>query len=327
MEAPRPWSIVYFRAWAAVRERWPGRLIRWVRDALDPFAYATWYAYMWMHTRHPTTFNEKIRYKMVRDRRPMLKTFADKVAVRDYIVREVGHGYLTELYQVHETADAVRWDELPREFVCKASHASGGAIIVSESADPSFRLPPYVPSGYGRYVVHPDAFDPDRATVLLHRWLTTPYGWSGWKREWAYYGIPPRVLVEELLRGSDGGVPPDYKFYIFNGRCGFVEVVMSRFGEYMIDVFTPEWEYLPVDYERRRSHNPQPPPARLQEMLTISERLGAGTDFVRVDLYAPDNRIVIGELTNYPTSGKTWFDPPEYDGIVGSWWEVPVHYR
>ena len=38
-------------------------------------------------------------------------------------------------------------------------------------------------------------------------------------------------------------------------------------------------------------------------MIEIAERLGEGVDFVRVDLYDVDGRVVFGELTNYPAGG------------------------
>ena len=61
-------------------------------------------------------------------------------------------------------------------------------------------------------------------------------------------------------------------------------------------------------------------------MIEIAERLGVGIDFVRVDLYALPERIVCGELTNYPLAGTGWFDPPEFDRRLGAFWTVPRRY-
>jgi hypothetical protein len=36
--------------------------------------------------------------------------------------------------------------------------------------------------------------------------------------------------VEELLAGADGGVPDDYKFFVFHGTCCYVQVDRGRFG-------------------------------------------------------------------------------------------------
>ena len=328
MAEAKPRAIAFFRTWERVRRRPIGRIIRGLRTVLDPVVYWAWYAYTWFSTRRPRTFNEKIRYKMVRDRRPILKTFGEKIAVRSYVERELGPQYLTTLYQIHESAQAIRWDDLPREFVCKVSHASGGVIIVSESASLRGHLPDYIPSGFGRYVVHPDAFDERRATALIDRWLTTQYGWSGWKREWSYLDARPRVMVEELLRGLDGGSPVDYKCHVFNGSCKAVEVHRFRFtGGHVADLYTRDWVYMAVSYEQPRSDDPQPPPTQLEEMLTIADELGSGTDYVRVDLYAVDGRLLVGEMTNYPAAGVGPFDPQHFDELLGSWWEEPARYE
>jgi hypothetical protein len=55
-------------------------------------------------------------------------------------------------------------------------------------------------------------------------------------------------------------------------------------------------------------------------MRAVAEQLAAGFDFVRVDLYALGQRMVVGELTHYPTGGNKSFDPPEWDARLGALW-------
>jgi hypothetical protein len=50
-------------------------------------------------------------------------------------------------------------------------------------------------------------------------------------------------------------------------------------------------------------------------------------DFVRVDLYNVNGRIVFGELTNYPAAGLDPFYPAEFDAVFGSKWRVPARYE
>ena len=45
----------------------------------------------------PTTYSEKLRYRMATDRRKILTMFADKVAVREYVSEKVGDQVLTQL--------------------------------------------------------------------------------------------------------------------------------------------------------------------------------------------------------------------------------------
>jgi len=63
------------------------------------------------------TFNDKVRYKMLNDRRPLLTTFADKVAVRRYVEAKVGKEVLTELFLVTKNPEKVKQQFLPRESV------------------------------------------------------------------------------------------------------------------------------------------------------------------------------------------------------------------
>src|SRR6056297_3548063 len=137
-------------AWETIRDRPSGRAVRAVRDAADPLVHASWVAATWLRTRDPTTLNEKVKYKMLHDRRPILTTLTDKVDVRDVVRDRIGVDHLTHLFQVHDDAAAVRWDELPREFACKVTHASGGTIIVTDSADPDRPLPTRLVPGHGR---------------------------------------------------------------------------------------------------------------------------------------------------------------------------------
>src|SRR5262245_31125534 len=88
----------------------------------------------------PVTFQEKVRYKMLRDRRRLLTTFADKAAVREYVASRVGRDVLTTLYTVTD-APRTLTSELPREFVVKPTHASGACVVVADFAPADNELP------------------------------------------------------------------------------------------------------------------------------------------------------------------------------------------
>jgi hypothetical protein len=59
-------------------------------------------------------------------------------------------------------------------------------------------------------------------------------------------------------------------------------------------------------------------------MREIAERLSQPFDFVRVDLYAHDSRVLVGELTHYPGAGNRSFDPPEWDEKLGAFWTASL---
>jgi hypothetical protein len=282
-------------------------------------------------SRDARTYNEKVLRKMAYDRNPMLVLFADKVAVRQYVSSTVGPEYLAEAYAIAKRAGDVDWGDLPREYAAKVNHASGGVILVSDRADPSRELPaPGSRTGFTRIVVHPDRADPARLSDLLEHWLSLEFSWGpGGRPEWAYQHVPRRILVEELLPFPAGEAPPpDYKCYVFNGRCRVIRVLTRTIDGHEWDFsgdvpMTPDWRRLPVTLD---PHDPVPwaptpdPPARLEELVRVAEALGAPVDFVRVDLYAIGERIVFGELTNYPSAATNRFEPDGVDLEWGAYW-------
>ena len=129
---------------------------------------------------------------------------------------------------------------------------------------------------------------------------------------------------EELLL-QDGAIPNDYKLFVFNSRVRLVQVDFDRYSKHVRTLFTPAWEPLPVAYVYARG--PQTArPSLLDEMIMVAEALAAPVDFLRVDLYALRNRIVVGELTNYPHAGTGIFTPQAFDLELGSWWAQPARY-
>jgi hypothetical protein len=276
-------------------------------------------------TRNPQTFREKVRYKMLRDRRPLLVTFADKLAVRDYIADAVGSDHLPLLYGTFDTADALAAFDLPSACVIKPTHGSGAVVVVSPRAPATARLPGPDAAWAYSHVPRERVTMPELAAVA-RVWLRQLYG-QGPNREWAYGPVPRRILVEELLAGPTGEIPDDYKFFVFHGEARFVQVDSGRFGRRTQDFFRPTWERLGLSGGPPGASPPPARPERLAEMVSIAERLGRDTDFVRVDLYAVPGRVVVGELTSYPAGGDSPFDPECFDLEFGRTWTVPKRYR
>ena len=276
-------------------------------------------------TRNPRTFREKVRYKMLRDRRALVVTFADKAAVRDYVAEVVGQQYLPHAYAIVDDPVALFDVSLPDSYVVKPTHGSGAAIVVSERAPLESRLPSESGSWVYRHVAA--EFAPRADVVRIAReWVAQLYG-QGPNREWVYGRIPRRIIVEEMLATSDGSIPDDYKFFVFHGKCEFVQVDSGRFGRRTQDFFLPDWEHLPLSAGPPWANPAPAQPVCLAEMIALAERLGAGTHFVRVDLYDVDGRIVFGELTSFPAGGDSPFDPESFNEVFGRPWTVPRRYQ
>ena len=262
---------------------------------------------------------------MLRDHRPLLVTFADKAAVRDHVAGLVGDHCLPAAYAIVDDPRELRAVDLPAGYVVKPTHGSGAAVVVSEWAPQDARLPTE-PGSWVYRRVRPEFAPREKIVELSQGWLAQLYG-QGPNREWAYGRVPRRVIVEELLVGPDGGIPDDHKFFVFHGRCAFVQVDAGRFGQRTQDFYDSRWNHLKLSGGPPWADPQPPPPARLAEMIDLAQRLGAETDFVRVDLYDVGGRIVFGELTSYPAGGDSPFFPESFNEDFGRPWTVPRRYR
>jgi hypothetical protein len=246
----------------------------------------------------PKTFNQKLSYKVVFDRRPLLVTFADKLLAREYVREKIGDDILVNLLAVAAQPEDIHFDQLPGRFVLKTNHGSGYVRIVKDKA-------------------REDESDLRRT---CRGWISQNYG--DLTGEWVYKSITPKIMVESFLEDGNGEAANDYKFFVFNGKVFMVQVDVDRFTEHRNAVFTPDWERIQVNYLCPPANRPIPKPACLEKMLKIAERLGAETDFVRVDLYEADGRVYFGELTNFPWGGGMQFEPEEFDARLGDQWKI-----
>src|SRR5262245_53120989 len=80
----------------------------------------------WPNLFRPKTFNEKIIYKRLFDRRDVIIMFADKLRVREYVRDRLGSDkQLIPLISVHTDPASIDLAKLPPQFVLKASHGCG----------------------------------------------------------------------------------------------------------------------------------------------------------------------------------------------------------
>jgi len=237
---------------------------------------------------------------MAIDRRPLLVTLSDKFKMRQYVAGKIGPHVLNNLLWLGKDVSTIPFDDFPKAFVIKANHGSGFVRIVTDKSA-------------GR-----------RDDVIREAggWLRLDYGKQS--EEWAYSRIDPLVMVEEFIESrakSTDGVPWDYKFFVFDGKCAMIEVDVSRFCGHARALFTRDWEHIPATFTYPQPQKKPPRPAALDEMLSVAEAGGKGIDFVRVDIYDSNRGPLIGEMTCFPAAGTGRFSPSYYDDWLGSFWK------
>ena len=85
-----------------------------------------------MNWNNPQTFNEKIQWLKLYDRKVEYTGMVDKLESRDYISRRVGNKYLVKILGVYNDVKDIEYDSLPNRFVLKTTHDSGGVVVCKD---------------------------------------------------------------------------------------------------------------------------------------------------------------------------------------------------
>lgn len=254
-----------------------------------------------LNLNHPQTYNEKLQWIKLYDRKPEYVIYADKYRVRDYIAETIGEKYLVPLIGMYKRAEDIPWKELPNRFVIKCNHASGQNIICKNKAD----------------------LDIKSVEKQINIWLKRNAFWGG--REWCYKDIKPCIICEEFIETRDGNTPDDYKFMCFNGVPRLIQVHHDRYGEHTLDYYTPDWQRAKMKRaDANTSSSLIPMPLNLGEMLEIATILSNDMYYARIDLYNVEGKIYFGEITMYPTSGFSAFEDYKDDLLLGSYLRLPT---
>jgi hypothetical protein len=278
-----------------------------------------------IRARNPKSINQKILWKMAYDNRNYQTLFADKFKVREFVTAKIGSQYLTKIHHVGVYGEQIPWSDLPMEFVIKCTHSSGGSVIVTSDA-PKKDLPRTLDSlNWGKYLIHPDNVDRVKIQNFFDKLLQRNYADFPGFREFAYLGISPKLIVEELLTDDKGEIPSDFKFWCINGRVELIQVDVARFSNHSRQLLDRNWNRIPVRLAYPLVQTDIAVPSNLQEMIQLAEILSKSVDFIRVDLYDLGKRIVFGELTNYPGGGLEKFKPAELGLRLGSLLELDRH--
>lgn len=277
-------------------------VFNWMDD--EPFIKKIFYISMGkeLNIVSPKSFNEKLQWLKLYDRKPEYTIMVDKYKVRDYITEKLGGEYLIPLIGVWDSADEIDFESLPGQFVLKCNHNSGtGMCICTDKSKLNLKkvkrnLKKGLRENY--YLIH---------------------------REWPYKDVPRKIIAEQYMKSDEGGLT-DYKIHCFNGVPEFILVCRDRFSKNGLteDFFSTNWEHMPV----KRPEIPQateaiPIPEKLSEMLEIAKKLSENIPFLRVDLYCISGKIYFSELTFFPASGLKPFEPMEWDEFLGQLLQLP----
>ena len=250
--------------------------------------------------KNPKTFNEKLQWLKLYDRKPIYTTMADKYEVKKYVASIIGEEYIIPTIGIYNHFDEIDFDKLPNQFVIKCTHDSGGVVIVKDKKELNI----------------------EKAKKKIEKCLKRNYFYSG--REWPYKNIKPRIIIEKYMVDESQKELKDYKIFNFNGKAKIIEVDFDRFIEHKRNLYDTDWNYIEAIIQYPTDKNVKiDKPKSLNKMLELAEKLSKDIPHVRTDFYSINDKIYFGELTFYHESGYGKFVPEEFGEELGSWIKLP----
>lgn len=251
---------------------------------------------------NPKTYNEKLQWLKLYNRKPEYTTMVDKITAKKYVASLIGPEYIIPTIATYDSVDEINFDTLPNQFVLKCTHDSGSVVICPDKSKLNIKE-----------VKH-----------KLQIGLNTSF--DSFTREWPYRNVKPRIIAEKYMVDESGFELKDYKWFCFDGepKCLFIATDRSNPNEdTKFDFFDMDFNLLPFTNGHPHSNKPIHKPAGFEKMKEIASKLSQNIPHVRVDLYDINGKIYFGELTFFHWSGFVPFNPEEWDYTFGSWIKLP----
>lgn len=250
-----------------------------------------------LNLKHPVTFNEKLQWLKLHDRKPLYTTLVDKYAVKEYVANVIGDEYVIPTIGVWKKIDDIDFESLPKQFVLKCTHDSGSVVICKDK----------------------NTLDIAETKKKIKASLNTNYYLEG--REWPYKNVQRRIIAERYMEDDKIKDLRDYKFFCFNGKVRCYKIDFDRFTCHKANYY--DENSLLIDVGEKicpPDHNILiKQPAKLSEMIELAQKLSHSIPFVRVDFYDVNGKVYFGEMTLYPAAGFGAFCYADNDKMLGEW--------
>ena len=263
-----------------------------------------------LHLDNPQTFNEKLNWLKIYNRRPEYVSFVDKYEVKQIVSEKLKktQGRLIPTYGVWDTFDEIDFDKLPDQFVLKSTNGGGGTGIVICRNKSTF----------------------DRITAKKQLEASMHICWKT-QREWVYRDIKPRIIAEELMQNDDGSQLVDWKLFCFDGEPLLLFYASDRYtkGEPLkFDWYDMDLRHLPIQSKGYPNANKKLEMfPEWEDMKQVARNLSAGIPHVRADLYLVNHKIYFGEMTFFHDGGFVPIYPEVWDYTIGKWLVLPDPYK
>lgn len=276
-------------------------LFNWLPDKYH--LYLLYWARLgkWLNLKNPQTFNEKLQWLKLYNRKTEYTAMVDKYEAKKYIASVAGEEFVIPTLGVWDRFEDIDFQDLPDQFVLKCTHDSGGFVICRDKTK----------------------LDMTAVEEKIRKSLKTNYFFHG--REWPYKNVKPRILAEAYVEDTADDALTDYKFYCFNGTPQIMYISKDHGKEPFTDFFDMEFHHLPIIIQDPNAEVMPERPAQFDQMKQFAAMLSRDIPFLRVDFYEVSGKLYIGELTFFDGSGFELVEPKEWNEKMGTWIRLPGH--
>lgn len=280
--------------------------LRFLPDKL--FLQLKFYRYQkkFIDFKNPKSFNEKIQFLKLYDRKQSYHLYADKENSKQIAKEVLGKDGVLKTQYTFDSVGEISFEKLNFPCVIKTNKGSGDFFLLRSIPNPRYR---------------------DSILFSLAKSLERDLYLE--KREYQYKNIIPKIIVEDMLLDSKKNIPQDYKVHCFNNKPEFIYVTTGREGNTYRGIYDLNWKPINMIWSHLdKSGKPEynfkndiPKPKNLNEIIDCSKQLAhlVPSPYIRIDLFNVDEqRLVFGEFTFHHMSGYAPIFPFEKDLYFGS---------
>ena len=254
-----------------------------------------------LNLENPQTFNEKLQWLKLYERKPEYTTMVDKYAVKKYVADKIGEQYIIPILGVWDDPNEIDFNKLPDQFVLKCNHNSGLGMCICKNKS---------------------KLDIKKVKSELRKGLRQNYYLTG--REWPYKDVPRKILGEKYMEDGKSTSLTDYKVYTFNGVPKIMGIYCDR-PNTKAAYFDKDFNFLNFTWGYPCIEEKIDKPQNFDKMFYLAEILAQGTLQLRVDFYEINGKIYFGELTFFDGAGFDKIEPKDWDKKLGDMLILPIN--
>lgn len=266
-----------------------------------------------LNLKNPVTFNEKLQWLKLYNRKPEYTIMVDKIKAKEYVAGIIGEEHIIPNLGVWDDPDDIDFDALPNQFVLKCNHNSGTGMCICRDKS---------------------KLDIKKVKAELRKGLKENY-FMKW-REWPYKNVPRKILAEKFMVDDEQHAKAlnkseiedlnDYKIFCFNGEPKVLFVASDRSKKVCFDYYDMNLHHLELKQGGENFNGEVKLSKQFEEMKDLAAKISKGIPHARTDFYEIDGKVYFGELTFFDSTGMAKFSPEEWDEKLGKLIVLPPPY-